>query len=176
MLEGAILTSIARTLHIEGTNSGLIPLVVGRHSCQALEHGMGSHLAIGKIFTILICLGILELIVATYTTVGQRHLIGSQLFEVFVSHLAPLAPLAPARAPFFLWAQTKLLRKSMKTVEKNNIGPSSKIDFQSPPPAQEGHIPSQRDRSGKHSSPWRNFDTPLWPCTCPGSPLSSGRW
>jgi len=93
MLEGAILTSIARTLHIEGTNSGLIPLVVGRHSCQALEHGMGSHLAIGKIFTILI-LGILELIVATYPTVGQRHLVGSQLFEVFVSHL-------PARARFF---------------------------------------------------------------------------
>ena len=70
MLEGAIRTSIARTLHIEGTNSGLIALVVRRHSCEALEHGMGPHLAIGQIFTILICLGILQLIVAAHLAVG----------------------------------------------------------------------------------------------------------
>jgi len=120
MLEGAILTSIARTLHIEGTNSGLIPLVVGRHSCQALEHGMGSHLAIGKIFTILICLGILELIVATYPTVGQRHLVGSQLFEVFVSHLAP------ARARFFCPNKTAS-EQVHENCEKKPLAPQNRL-------------------------------------------------
>ena len=78
---------------------------------------MGSHLAIGKIFTILICLGILELIVATYPTVGQRHLVGSQLFEVFVSHLAP------ARARFFCPNKTAS-EQVHENCEKKTIGPS----------------------------------------------------
>mmetsp|Transcript_60924 Transcript_60924/g.178716 ORF Transcript_60924/g.178716 Transcript_60924/m.178716 type:complete len:243 (+) Transcript_60924:69-797(+) len=78
--EGAVLSAVARALHVEGADACLVPLVVRRHAGQPLQHRVRG-LAVLRVY--VLCVGVvlhvLELVVAANARECHLRLLLAQL-------------------------------------------------------------------------------------------------